>query len=508
MKKQSFAAGAAILMIANAVSKILGAAFKIPLTYILREDGMAVYNTAFSVYVMFLSLVVSGIPTAVSKTVARSDLKSALRITDTSEKVLFVIGAAASAALYFGAEFFAFAMKENRAVMAIRLIAPSVLLVALGTGCKSFFHGSSAMTAPAVSQIAEAVVKLGAGYILAVMLIGIGTDAAASGAIAGVTVGEFIATAILVTAYIMVRKRLRIRSSRTAKQETLKNLLSAALPLLLAEAALNAVSVVDTSVLRSRLLVSGLSDENARFLYGSFTGYALTIFNLPVGILATIGISLLPPAAAAAAHGDMRRAAKTLNSGAALTLFISVPAAVILLLMPNELLTLLFHNTTSAHMLRLMAPCVISVSLVQLLSAFIQATGNAVLPPVFITGALIVKILIMWVLCAMPQYHIYGAAAASNAAYLLALAADLIAVRVITGTVPNFLGVLAVPCLASAAMAAAVVYLRPMLGSSSIGIIILCALCAVTYLATAGILHLILRCFRKDTEKRRCIHRM
>ena len=53
MKKQSFLTGAVILMIANAISKILGAVFKIPLTYILNEDGMAVFNIAFEVYIMF-----------------------------------------------------------------------------------------------------------------------------------------------------------------------------------------------------------------------------------------------------------------------------------------------------------------------------------------------------------------------------------------------------------------------------------------------------------------------
>jgi len=61
MKKQSFLTGAVILMIANAISKILGAVFKIPLTYILNEDGMAVFNIAFEVYIMFLSFIISGL---------------------------------------------------------------------------------------------------------------------------------------------------------------------------------------------------------------------------------------------------------------------------------------------------------------------------------------------------------------------------------------------------------------------------------------------------------------
>ena len=65
--KNSFVSGALILMIANAVSKILGAVLKIPLTYIMHEEGMAIYNTAFSVYIMLLSLVTSGVPFAVTK---------------------------------------------------------------------------------------------------------------------------------------------------------------------------------------------------------------------------------------------------------------------------------------------------------------------------------------------------------------------------------------------------------------------------------------------------------
>lgn len=38
MKKQSFLTGAVILMIANGISKILGAVFKIPLACIIHDD--------------------------------------------------------------------------------------------------------------------------------------------------------------------------------------------------------------------------------------------------------------------------------------------------------------------------------------------------------------------------------------------------------------------------------------------------------------------------------------
>ena len=65
MTKQNFLKGTVILIIANAISKILGAVFKIPLTYILKEEGMAVFNTAMLVYSVFLSFVISGFPIAI-----------------------------------------------------------------------------------------------------------------------------------------------------------------------------------------------------------------------------------------------------------------------------------------------------------------------------------------------------------------------------------------------------------------------------------------------------------
>ena len=108
MKKQSFLTGAVILMIANAISKILGAVFKIPLTYILNEDGMAVFNIAFEVYIMFLSFIISGLPFAISKMVAdqiQGEYSKTHRIVKISTILLVCIGIVGSVALYFGSPF-------------------------------------------------------------------------------------------------------------------------------------------------------------------------------------------------------------------------------------------------------------------------------------------------------------------------------------------------------------------------------------------------------------------
>ena len=70
--------GAAVLAAASVLCKIMSAVFKIPLDrFFLHEDGIAVYQSACSVYNVFLAICVTGIPIALSGIIARSDDTSA-----------------------------------------------------------------------------------------------------------------------------------------------------------------------------------------------------------------------------------------------------------------------------------------------------------------------------------------------------------------------------------------------------------------------------------------------
>lgn len=478
MKKQSFVTGAIILMAANTVSKILGALFKIPLTYILEEDGMAIYNTAFSVYIMFLSFVISGIPISVSKTVAQSPPKKAFAMTDTAQTILIILGTFGSVAMFFAADFFAYALKEPNASIAIKCVAPSVFFVALGCGCKSYFHGSQHMIPSAISQVVEAIIKLAVGYGLALMLISYGKHISAAGAIFGVTVGEIVATAILGITYLAIHRHVK------AKQEVqyARELAKTALPLLITDALLNLLSVTDTSLLRTSLLQAGLSQDEARTIFGAYSGYAMTLFNLPIGILGTIGVSLMPVMAAAVADNDLSKKRRSVKSGIELSLFISVPSAVMMWIIPEELLYLLFKNDFSAQMLKFIAPCIITISLVHMVSALLQACGKVFVPSVVTCFGLIVKLGLIRILCTKPDINIFGAIISTNIVYLLILIIDIFIFRKVAKLKLHILKALLAPLVSSALMAAAVKYAMQFCQRSTLSILAVCIIGGCVYL--------------------------
>lgn len=422
--KNSLVTGAVILMIANTISKVLGAVLKIPLTYIIHEEGMAVYNTAYSVYVMALSLSTSGIPFAVTKVAAGEKAKGrkerAKGTVIAAVIILSVIGIAVSFVMYFGAGFFALAMKEPRALWAIRAISPSVALVAMGAAFKSGFQGESNMIPTAASQCIEAVTKLVAGYFLALFLANLGRERAAAGATAGVSIGEAVATLILALWYLISKRKINVEKDGVSKA-----IMDIAIPIWGLSVITSALAVADTSLLRWGLIRSGLSEAEARYLYGAYSGYAMTVLNLPVGLLATLGVSVVPIVSGATAVGNMLRVQSITKKGLGVAFAGGLGATVCLVFFGEAILDLLFNNTASSKMLLLATPSVMFICLMQFTGAVLQAMGK--MGCVFISAVVagVIKLLSEIFLVSQPEINIYGAPIGSDIAYLIGMIMNL-----------------------------------------------------------------------------------
>lgn len=454
IKSESFFKGTLILISANAVSKILGAILKIPLTYILGEQGMAIYQTAFSVYIMLLSLITSGMPFAISRLTAEElalgkygNVRFAMRF---SVLVMSVLGILASLIMFFGADFFAFSMKDPKAQLAIKCVAPSIFFVAFGAVYKSCYQGYSCQTPTAVSQVLEAFIKLIAGYGLASWFAAFSVKYSSAAAISGVTAGEFFATAVLFLMYIPFRRELRGHPPEDSRRKIISSIASVALPMTAISLVSSGLSLLETSVIRNLLtsitftddaamqfmhhyspytqlfdkLISEkrLSFDGARWLFGAYSGYAATVFNLPAGILASFGVSILPVVTSSVALGNRARLQKTVSAAAKTVLTISIPCAAILAIFSEQILTILFKNTASSLMLTCMAPLLIIVTLSQLVGAVQHAAGKIMTPFWYSLICTLIKITLSYILVGIPHLNILGAIISSfisNGIYLI-----------------------------------------------------------------------------------------
>ncbi len=438
MKNQGFIKGAIILIMANAISKILGAVFKIPLTYILHEDGMSLWNSAFTVYSMGLSLVMAGFPICisreVSKAVANDEYQKAEKTIRASQISLTILGLIGGLVIYIGADFFAYALKEPDAAMSIRAVSPAVVAVALGAVYKSYFQGIGNMNPTAISQIIESVIRLALGIVLACYFSS-SVRLASAGAISSIMIGEFIATFIL---FIFYRKnRLYNRKIKTDFL-TYKTLFAFSLPLMVASVLSNMISMVELSVIKNSLtglvlhgsdmqkLISQFGErfsspggsitltmEGANWLYGSYSGYAVTLFHLPVGIIQTFSISIFPYIAGENAKNNKKKTARAIEKGILTVTLLAVPCAVLMYYLSDELLFILFQNSVSSNMLKILSASVVPIVISGMCSNALYASGAVISPFIAGVSGSAVKIALCAVLVSNPHYNIMGVAIAA-----------------------------------------------------------------------------------------------
>ena len=72
-KSNSLYNGAAWLGISMIFLKILGLIYKVPLSYILDDDGMGYFNSAYEIYALVCALATTGLPVAMSVIISSSD---------------------------------------------------------------------------------------------------------------------------------------------------------------------------------------------------------------------------------------------------------------------------------------------------------------------------------------------------------------------------------------------------------------------------------------------------
>ena len=196
-KKQTFLAGTAILAAAVAAVKLIGFFYKIPLNNILGAEGKTYFNTAYEIYNVLLTVSTAGLPLAISKLTSEAHAQGRenekRKIFRTAIWLFFGLGLAGALLMFFGADALANFQNNEAAYWPIRALAPAVFCVCLLACMRGYTQGQGNMKPTAISQVLEALCKLGIGLPAAwyvVRSLHLGVDYGAAAAILGVTAVE------------------------------------------------------------------------------------------------------------------------------------------------------------------------------------------------------------------------------------------------------------------------------------------------------------------------------
>lgn len=423
-RKNWIVKGAAQIAVGGFLAKVIGAVYRIPLTNILGGEGIGLYQLVYPFYCLLLTVSATGIPSSIAKLVAEKRAKgeSPASLFSTAMRLFFLIGGASTLLMIAVSPFLSRAQGESGLVGGYLALSPSVLLVSAISVFRGYFQGCGDMFSTACSEVLEQLVKVAVGVAVA-WVFRSDLFRAVTALLFAVSVSELAALAFL---FFRFRKyKNKLLEGKAASPVSAKQVLALSLPVTLASLLLPLSGLVD-SVVIVRLLKT--HTENAVALYGLFSGGAVTIINLPVSVCYGVAAASVPAISRAAVEGVGVR--KKLLYSLGLTLALSVVAAVGLYFLSGVAVRLIYRSLSESEtqilvsLVKLFSVSAVTLSATQTLSASLTALGKPINSAISMGIAVVVKTALGVLLVRKPSVSVYGAAIATDVAYLLSFLLD------------------------------------------------------------------------------------
>ena len=420
-KKQTFLHGAALLALATAIVKIIGAFYKIPLKMIIGDQGYGYFVTAYDIYMILLMISTAGLPIAMSRLIsqasARGHYNQVRRVYATARGIFLGLGVVSSALMMGFSHQLAGFQKQPDAWVAIFCLGPCALLMCIMSTYRGFFQGQGNMRPTSNSQILEAGFKLVVGLVLALAVMRqTGSVAYAAGAaIVGVTVSCLVSAI-----YLNCQQRPAYRDLPVTDDAplgfgtTAKQLLAIAVPITIGSAGLQVLTVIETNLYMGQLLTANGMSQNTADITKGIYNMCQTVFNMPCSFMVPITTSVLPAITALLATGNSSGAKATEESAARITGLLSLPCAVGLSVLAAPVMGLLGGYTgenlaLAGSLLMVLGTNVFFYGVIQYTNVVLQSHGYAHIPVINTLVCGSVRLAVVYVLVGNPQIGIVGA---------------------------------------------------------------------------------------------------
>lgn len=420
LKDTNFIKQGTILAAASVLSRIIGLLYRSPMTAIIGDDSNGLYSYAFEVYSFALILSSYSMPLAVSKLLsakfAKKEYKNGYHIFKLAMIFAALAGALMMAVIFFAAPSIERFSGYEGLTLPLRVLAPTIFIVAVAGTMRGFFQSRKTMIPTAVSQIIEqifnAVISIFAAWLFIRLSndgnrAGMGAAGGTMGTLAGAVMG--LAFLIFLFAAYMPRMRVHLSHNRGSHADTAseitKMLAVTILPIILSQAVYQASGIID-GTLFGRLYSGG----DKKVLVSIYSKYR-TLINVPNAISSAMASSMIPTLVSLRAVGNHKAFRAKLAVAVKVNMVIAFPCAVGLTVLGTPIMQMLFPSTDyiiSGRMLMFGSIAVVFYALSTITNAALQGLDKMNRPVVHAAVSLAIHIILVALLLKFTNLGIYA----------------------------------------------------------------------------------------------------
>lgn len=402
-----------ILAVAGILVRIIGMFYRIPLANIVGDEGNGVYSVAYNVYNIALVLSSYGLPMAVSKMISASIAKNQhgnkKRIFLSSLLFACCTGGAAALIIFFGAEWLAGTVYSGYAgiEMPLKVLAPTVFIVAVLGVMRGFFQGHGNMIPTAVSQVFEQIVNAIVSIVAAMLLVNAHLGSAklagygAMGATFGTCFGAATALICVCIWYVAGNKKMSAgeqsfaNETKSSYAEIYKMIVLTTIPIILGQTFYQISAVFDDILFGNIMDYRGYSAEVISGNSGVYNSIYVLMISIPMGVASALASSALPSIVRSYTKGNQTEVKEKIHSVIKFNMMIAIPSAVGLAVIGEPIVRLIFPRldyVTGGNMLRIGALAVVFYAISTVTSSILQALDKMNRPVIHSAISLVIHV--------------------------------------------------------------------------------------------------------------------
>lgn len=361
----------ALITFFTVITRFLGFLFKIYLSREIGAEALGVYQVAFSVFLVLITFVASGLPLIISKISASLHSQGEIKKERSMVATALIIGVVVALITCLVVLLLNTLLKQiftdERCILILILLLPAVIFNAIYSTFRGWFWGRSNYFGVCVVELFEQVARI----VIFVLMIG-GTLTVLDGAVTAavsLTIACFLSATFVTILFFVYGGRLAKPKGYT------KELVKTSTPITFVRVASSLIQPIIAIIIPLRLVASGMSGSDAISLFGIAFGMTLPFLFIPSALIGSLGMALIPDLSAAVAQKNTGHISNRITSSVVITLFISCFFVPLYMGAGENIGIFFFDNAQSGTLLVSSAWVMIPIGITTITSSILNALG-------------------------------------------------------------------------------------------------------------------------------------
>ncbi len=379
----------------------------------IGPEGMGLYQLIVMIYFFLATATTSGVNLLVTRMVtdniACGNLKKIQHIMNICVFISLFLSSVAAIILYFSSEFTSnYFLRDSRAILSLKLLAPSLPFMALSSCYRGYFMAVRKAGYAASEQLVEQVIEIAVFAFLINSFASKGVEYACAAVVIGTTFAEIIS---FVYSYILYKTNLKKLLRKTNTKNTknirfIKNFISIWFPTTGNACLRSGLSTVENIMIPKGLKRSGASYQSSLSAYGILSAMVMPVITFPSAFLMSFSTLLIPEFSEANAKGNKLSIKNISYKVFAISFYFSILISGLFIAYGKELGLILYNNETVGYYIGLLAPILPLMYLDSIVDAMLKGLNEQMCYFTYNIIDSVIRIILIFIL--LPRMGIAG----------------------------------------------------------------------------------------------------